>query len=94
MNAFITATGSYLPDAVVTNEQLAERLGLTPEQIFRSCGIRERRWAAPGDITSAFAVNALTSTGVAADQIDYLIFGTMTSDRYDGAGWAPPSAAG
>lgn len=82
MNAFITATGSYLPAAVVTNEQVAERLGLTPEQIFRSCGIRERRWAAPGDITSALAVSALTNTGVAADQIDYLIFGTMTPDRF------------
>jgi 3-oxoacyl-[acyl-carrier-protein] synthase-3 len=82
MNSFITATGSYLPARVVSNEELAEKLGLTPEQIFKSSGIGQRHWASPGEITSALGCAALKSTGVSADQIDYLIFGTMTSDRF------------
>jgi 3-oxoacyl-[acyl-carrier-protein] synthase-3 len=81
MKAFITATGSYLPANVVRNEELAEKIGLTPDQIFKSAGIRERRWAASGETTSGLACTALTRTGVAAEDIDYLIFGTMTSDR-------------
>jgi 3-oxoacyl-[acyl-carrier-protein] synthase-3 len=82
MNAFITATGSYLPPRVVTNENLAEQLGLTPEQIFKSSGIRQRHWASPGEITSTLACAALTNTGFASEDVDYLIFGTMTSDRF------------
>src|SRR5262245_4673018 len=82
MKAFITSTGSYLPSNVVTNEELAKKIGLSPEQIFKSSGIRERHWAATGVRTSALACTALTSTGVLAEDIDYVIFGTMTSDRF------------
>lgn len=82
MNAFITATGSYLPDNVVTNDSLADKLGLSAEQIFKSSGIRERRWASRGQTTSSLAATALTNAGVATDQIDYLLFGTMSPDRF------------
>ncbi|HEX8072350.1 MAG TPA: ketoacyl-ACP synthase III [Pyrinomonadaceae bacterium] len=86
MRAFITGTGASLPDAVVTNEEIAERLGLTPEQIFKSSGIRSRRWAAPGATTSALAAAALRAAledaGRAAADVDYLLLGTMTPDRF------------
>ena len=82
MKSFITATGSYLPAKVVTNEELADKLGLTSEQIFKSSGIKERHWASPGEITSALACAALKNTNVSTEDIDYLIFGTMTSDRF------------
>ena len=82
MRAFITASGSYVPETVVTNESLALRIGLSPEQIFKSSGIRERRWASRGQTTSALAVEALASTRVATNEIDYLLFGTMTPDRF------------
>jgi 3-oxoacyl-[acyl-carrier-protein] synthase-3 len=82
MNSFITATGSYLPARVVSNEELAQKLGLTPEQIFKSSGIRQRHWAAPGEITSALGCAALRKAGVSTEDIDYLILGTMTSDRF------------
>ena len=82
MSSFITATGSYLPARVVSNEELAEKLGLTPEQIFKSSGIRLRHWASPGEITSALGCAALRNTNVSAEDFDYLIFGTMTSDRF------------
>jgi 3-oxoacyl-[acyl-carrier-protein] synthase-3 len=82
MSSFITATGSYLPAKVVSNEELAGKIGLTPEQIFKSSGIRQRHWAAPGETTSGLACAALKNTQVSAEHIDYLIFGTMTSDRF------------
>ena len=82
MNSFITATGSYLPARVVTNEELADKLGLTSEQIFKSSGIRQRHWASPGEITSALGCAAMKNTCVSPEDIDYLIFGTMTSDRF------------
>ena len=82
MNPFITATGSYLPARVVSNEELADKIGLTPEQIFKSSGIRQRHWASPGEITSALGQVALKNTRVSVEDVDYLIFGTMTSDRF------------
>jgi 3-oxoacyl-[acyl-carrier-protein] synthase-3 len=82
MNSFITATGSYLPARVVSNEELAAGIGLTPEQIFKSSGIRQRHWVSPGEVTSSLGCAALKNTGVSNDEIDYLILGTMTSDRF------------
>jgi 3-oxoacyl-[acyl-carrier-protein] synthase-3 len=82
MSAFITAIGSHLPDNVVTNNSLADKLGLSPDQIFKSSGIRERRWASRGQTTSSLAADAFHNTGAAGDEIDYLIFGSMTPDRF------------
>jgi 3-oxoacyl-[acyl-carrier-protein] synthase III len=74
------------PEAVVTNEELAARLGLEAEQIFKSSGIRRRRWAAPGATTSSLAADALQAAladaRLNASDIDYLLFGTMTPDRF------------
>jgi len=85
VSAFITGSASYLPEGVVTNEEIAARLGLNPEQIFKSSGIRRRRWAPPGTTTSSLAAAALRvaieDAGLNVDQIDYLLFGTMTPDR-------------
>lgn len=86
MNAFIIGTGSHVPDKIVTNEEIAEALDLSPEQIFRSSGIRRRRWAASGTTTSGMAASALTlalaDAGCAPGDVDYLLMGTMTPDRY------------
>jgi 3-oxoacyl-[acyl-carrier-protein] synthase-3 len=86
MKAFITGSGSCLPETVVTNEEIADRLALTPEQIFKSSGIRARRWAEPGTTTSELAASALRvaieDASLAPADIDYLLFGTMTPDRF------------
>lgn len=82
MTAFITASGVHLPEAVVPNSQLEDRLHLSGEQIFKSSGIRERRWATRGETTSSLAVEALKRSEVTASVIDYLILGTMTSCRF------------
>lgn len=85
LKAFITASGSYLPERVISNEEIAPRLGLTPEQIFESSGIRRRRWAEPGTRTSTLATHALRralhDAALHADAIDFLLVGTMTPDR-------------
>jgi 3-oxoacyl-[acyl-carrier-protein] synthase-3 len=86
LKAFITGSGRYLPERVVSNEELAERLGLSPEQIFKSSGIRRRRWAESGTTTSSLAAEALKlaleDARLLAEDVDYLLFGTMTPDRF------------
>ncbi|HUQ34413.1 MAG TPA: ketoacyl-ACP synthase III [Pyrinomonadaceae bacterium] len=86
MNAYITGTGMYLPEQSIANEEIAERLGLEPEQIFKSSGIRRRRWASKGTTTSSLAASALTlaldDARLQIADIDYLLFGTMTPDRF------------
>ena len=92
MGAFIIGSGTCLPDRVVTNEEIAPRLGLQPEQIFKSSGIRSRRWVDSDATTSSLAAEAfrraLEDASLSANDIDFLIFGTMTPDRF-----VPGSAA-
>lgn len=75
-----------VPESVVGNEELAGRLGLTPEQIFKSSGISRRRWAEKGVTTGSLAARALElaleDAGLAAGDVDYLLLGTMTPDRF------------
>jgi 3-oxoacyl-[acyl-carrier-protein] synthase-3 len=86
LKAFITGSGKFLPERVVSNEEIAERLGLSPEQIFKSSGIRRRRWAEEHTTTSSLAAEALKlaleDARLMAEDIDYLLFGTMTPDRF------------
>jgi len=86
VTAYVIASGSALPDRIVTNDELAPQLGLASEQIVKSSGIKERRWAEPGSPTSKLAAEALSKaieeSAITADKIDYLILGTMTPDRF------------
>ena len=86
MNAFIIGSGSYLPEQIVTNEDLSKKLQISPEQIVKSSGIRERRWVNKGTTTSELAgkalVSAVESSGIQFADLDYLLFGTMTPDRF------------
>src|SRR2546425_6952289 len=86
MNPFISGSGTSLPKRVVTNEELSQSLGLQPAWIYRASGIRNRHWAASGTTTSSLAVEALESAladaALQSEKIDYLLFGTMTPDRY------------
>jgi 3-oxoacyl-[acyl-carrier-protein] synthase-3 len=81
----ILATGSYLPERKVTNEEIAARVpGITPEWIERKTMIRGRRYAAPDEATSDLAVrasvDALTQAGIPAGRLDYIIVSTSTGD--------------
>lgn len=76
----------FVPEGSVSNEELAEKLGLEAEQIFKSSGIRRRRWAAAGTTTSSLGSAALKlaleDARLNAEDVDYLLFGTMTPDRF------------
>lgn len=86
MRAFITGSGAYLPERVVPNDEVAHRLGLTPAKIYDSSGIKRRRWVAPGTKTSTLASIALqcalANAGLQPDDVDFLLLGTTTPDRF------------
>jgi 3-oxoacyl-[acyl-carrier-protein] synthase-3 len=80
----ILATGSYVPDIVVTNEQLTQRLGFDSEWIVKRTGIYERRHAPPHQATSDLCLEAarrcIEHAGVYPKDIDLLLVGTFTPD--------------
>ncbi|HET6632362.1 MAG TPA: beta-ketoacyl-ACP synthase III [Rhodanobacteraceae bacterium] len=82
--ARIIGTGSYLPERVVTNEELAELVDTSDEWIRTRTGIAERRRAAEGETTGDLAFHAATraleAAGVEAGEIDLLVLGTTTPD--------------
>ncbi|MDQ2855243.1 MAG: ketoacyl-ACP synthase III [Acidobacteriota bacterium] len=86
MKTFITGSGAWLPENVVDNEDLAQRLAIDAERIFKSSGIRSRRWAGQDTTTSSLGSRALeraiADAEISPASIDYLLFGTMTPDRF------------
>ena len=82
--ARIAGTGSYLPEKVLTNDDLAKMVDTSDEWIAARTGIRERHVAAEGETTSDLgyhaALRALEAAGVAAEDIDLIVVGTTTPD--------------
>jgi 3-oxoacyl-[acyl-carrier-protein] synthase-3 len=80
----VIGTGSYVPDEVVTNEDLRDRLGFDADWILQRTGIRERRHAPSGLATSDLcyeaAVRCLKAAGRSPADVDLLIVGTFTPD--------------
>jgi len=85
MSAYLHAFGAYLPDRIVTNAELAVRVGRTPEWIEDSCGIRERRWAAAetsvADLGLAAAEDCLRKAGVEPTSIGMLMVASGSGSR-------------
>lgn len=81
----ISGTGSYAPERVLTNAELAARVSTSDEWIFEKLGIRERRIAAEDELTSDLASQAarraLADAGLSANKVDLLILATSTPDR-------------
>jgi 3-oxoacyl-[acyl-carrier-protein] synthase-3 len=86
MQAYITGSGIYLPQKIVTNEDIAKHLAIEPDVIFKQSGIRRRRWVSPNETTSGLASGALNlalkDAELLPEAIDYLLLGTMTPDRF------------
>ena len=80
----VLGTGSYLPERIVSNRELAEPLGIAPEAIERLTGIRERRWAAEGQASSDLAIEAsrqaLQAASCGAGDVDAIIVSTTSPD--------------
>ncbi len=80
----IAGTGSYLPEKVVTNDDMARLVETSDEWIRTRTGIRERHFAAEGETTSdmatAAANKAIAAAGIAREEIDLIVVATMTPD--------------
>jgi 3-oxoacyl-[acyl-carrier-protein] synthase III len=83
--ARVVGLGHKLPDRVVPNGPIAERIGVDSEWIVRRTGIRERRYAAPdertADLALAAARRALSDAGLKPSDIDLILVATMTPDE-------------
>jgi 3-oxoacyl-[acyl-carrier-protein] synthase-3 len=80
----VIGTGSYLPERVISNSELAGPLHLTSDRIERLTGIRERRWAADYEATSDLAIQAgqraLAAASLPATSVDMVVVSTTSSD--------------
>jgi 3-oxoacyl-[acyl-carrier-protein] synthase III len=80
----IVGTGSYLPEQVVTNDELAARLDTSDEWIQARTGIRQRHIARPdqraSELADYAATKAIAAAGIAATDIDLIIVATSTPD--------------
>ncbi len=80
----IAGTGSYLPEKILTNAELAIQVDTSDEWIVSRTGIRERRIAADGEFTSHMATHAarraLEQAGLAAEDVELIIVATITPD--------------
>lgn len=83
--AFIQAFGAYVPSRIVSNAELAERLGCDPDWISQSSGIAERRYAAQDESVADLAVRAaqdcLARAGRPASDVQLIIVATGSEPR-------------
>jgi len=81
----VLGCGSYLPDRVLTNDELAHKVDTSDAWIVQRTGIRERRIAAPGEVTSDMGLKAaqaaLAAAGLDAQAIDLIVLATATPDN-------------
>ena len=85
LRTVVKGYGGYLPKRVLTNEDLAKVVDTTDEWISTRTGIKERRIAAKGELTStmgtAAARAALATAGIDPKDIDLIVLATSTPDQ-------------
>jgi 3-oxoacyl-[acyl-carrier-protein] synthase-3 len=87
-NSKIIGLGKYLPENVVTNDDLSKMMDTNDELIQERTGIKERRWIKDGsEDTSAVmgakaAKIAIERAGLTKDDIDFIVFATLSPDYY------------
>lgn len=86
--SIITGVGHYVPNNVVTNNDLSARMNTSNEWIIERTGIQERRHVVPGsnDTTATMGTKAariaIANAGLTPDEIDFIIFATLSPDYY------------
>ena len=84
-SAGIWGLGMYVPDRVVTNDDLSKLADTNDEWIYTRTGMKERRYASPEQATSDLAIEAgkraLADAGLTAEEIDLIVVATCTSDH-------------
>ena len=83
--ATLLGTGGYLPETILTNDQISQTIDTSDEWIMARTGIRERHIAAPDETASSMAEiasrQAIEAAGIDPQSIDLIIVGTGTPDR-------------
>jgi 3-oxoacyl-[acyl-carrier-protein] synthase-3 len=82
----IIGTGSYMPEKVLTNDDLSKIVDTSDEWITTRTGIRERRIAAEDQATSDMAAEAarraLADAGIAPEEVNLIVVATVTPDMF------------
>jgi 3-oxoacyl-[acyl-carrier-protein] synthase-3 len=86
-NSKITGLGFYVPEHVVTNDDLSRLMDTSDEWIQERTGIKERRHVVgDADTTTAMGVKAariaIERAGIAKEEIDFIVFATLSPDYY------------
>jgi 3-oxoacyl-[acyl-carrier-protein] synthase III len=85
MNAYITGFGGYVPDRVVTNEEIGSRVGKTAEWIENASGILERRWAPAettvADLGVAAGEDCFRRTGASRESVGLMLAASGSAAR-------------
>lgn len=87
-NSRISGLGYYVPDNVVTNDDLSKIMDTSDEWIQERTGIKERRWISENstDTTASMGVKAakiaIERAGISKDDIDFIVFATLSPDYY------------
>ena len=83
--SIVAGCGAYLPERIVTNDELATRIDTSDEWILRRTGIRQRHIAADGELTSDLALAAskpaLEAAQLDAGDLDLIVLATTTPDN-------------
>ncbi len=81
----VIGIGSFLPERVSTNDDMAKIVDTSDEWIRERTGIRQRHFAGDGESSSVMAVNAakqaLERAGLTGDDLDLIVVGTITPDK-------------
>ena len=83
----ILGAGHYVPERIVTNEDLSQMMNTNHEWIVERTGIHERRWYTPGvdtvtNMSAKASRMAMERAGVTPGDIDFIVFATITSDYF------------
>ena len=85
IRSVIAGCGAYLPERVLSNDELASKVDTTDEWIVKRTGIRQRHIAADGELTSDLALaagrSALADAGIAPEDVDIIVLATATPDE-------------
>ena len=86
-NSIIKGLGYYIPDHVVTNDDLSKIMDTSDEWIIERTGIQERRWVNDKKLTTSLmgtyaAEKAIKDADIDKNEIDFIIFATLSPDYY------------
>ena len=89
MRARMLGTGHYLPERVVTNDELSKLMDTSDEWIRQRTGIEQRRFVdfendpmGASDLGARAAQEALDNAGISKDDVDLIVYATLSPDKH------------